>query len=233
MTTTTIADLGTILGVWAHPDDEAYLMAGTAMLAMRAGASVACVTATAGEAGETSDETRWPRARLTDIRRDEMRASLATLGIEDHEWLHLPDGGLAEMDQDAGTELVAGVVDRVRPDTILTFGVDGMTGHPDHITVGDWAETVARRKGGIRVLAATKTRSWYEEFPALAEVVFPDGGPCVDSEDVALEVELADELLDRKIEALRAQASQVTSLVDLVGEETYRTWNRLEYWVDR
>lgn len=43
-----IDDLGTILGVWAHPDDESYLMAGTALRAMARGSRVACVTATAG-----------------------------------------------------------------------------------------------------------------------------------------------------------------------------------------
>jgi LmbE family N-acetylglucosaminyl deacetylase len=62
-------ELGTILGVWAHPDDEAYLMAGTALLAAAAGSTVACVTATAGEAGESADEERWPPAQLGTIRR--------------------------------------------------------------------------------------------------------------------------------------------------------------------
>ncbi len=55
-------ELGTILGVWAHPDDEAYLMAGTALVAAAAGSTIACVTATAGDAGESADEDRWPRA---------------------------------------------------------------------------------------------------------------------------------------------------------------------------
>src|ERR671922_141060 len=39
-------DLGTILGVWAHPDDEAYLSAGLMARAVRNGSRVVCVTAT-------------------------------------------------------------------------------------------------------------------------------------------------------------------------------------------
>lgn len=60
-------------------------MAGTAMLAMANGSTVACVTATAGEAGETADEAIWPQRRLAELRREEMAASLAILGSADHE----------------------------------------------------------------------------------------------------------------------------------------------------
>lgn len=226
-------DLGTMLGVWAHPDDEAYLMAGTAMTAMDRGARVACVTATAGEAGETADEARWPQARLADIRRQEMADSLAVLGIDDHEWLHLPDGGLASIDPVRGGALLAATIDRVRPHTILTFGPDGMTGHPDHVAVGDWATRAVAESGlDIRVLAATKTQAWYDEFPAVTVEVFPDGGPCTVPGELAAEIEIDGELLDRKVRALAAQASQTAGLVGFMGEHDYRTWNRLEHWVD-
>jgi LmbE family N-acetylglucosaminyl deacetylase len=229
----TIDRLGTILGVWAHPDDEAYLMAGTAMSAMNRGARVACVTATAGEAGETADEGRWPQRDLARIRQQEMAASLATLGIEDHEWLHFPDGGLPGVDPERGTERIAAVIDRVAPDTILTFGPDGMTGHPDHVAVSDWASrAVAASGGGTRVLAATKTQEWYDEFPAATEAVFPDGGPCADPDRLAAAIEIDGEPLDRKFRALQVQASQTAGLIALMGETDYRQWNRLECWVD-
>lgn len=227
------ADLGTILGVWAHPDDEAYLMAGTTMLAMAHGSAVACVTATAGEAGETADEATWPQHRLAEIRRGEMEASLGVLGIDDHEWWHLPDGGLADVDVEHGIDLVMRALARVQPDTILTFGADGMTGHADHVAVGDWAVAGVRRSGrSIRLLAATKEPDWYEEFPDINKLVFPGGGPVTAAVDVALRVDLPDEVIDRKIDALRAQASQTTALLQLMGEAAYRRWLRTEYWVE-
>ncbi|HXV94036.1 MAG TPA: PIG-L family deacetylase, partial [Pseudonocardia sp.] len=51
-----LADLGTILGVWAHPDDETFLTAGLMALAREAGNRVVCATATRGERGTDDPE---------------------------------------------------------------------------------------------------------------------------------------------------------------------------------
>lgn len=77
-TTDDVAGLGTVLGVWAHPDDEMYLSAGIMAAAAEAGNRVVVVTATRGEQG-TDDPTRWPPARLAELRTREMAASLAVL----------------------------------------------------------------------------------------------------------------------------------------------------------
>ncbi|HWI05143.1 MAG TPA: PIG-L family deacetylase [Acidimicrobiales bacterium] len=227
--------LGTVLGVWAHPDDECYLMAGTALVAAAAGSYVACITATAGEAGATSDDDRWPRSRLASIRTQELGASLAVLGITDHTWLGLPDGGLASVDLASGVALIAEAVDRVRPDTVLTFGPDGMTGHPDHMAVGDWAERAVTEVMGdrCRVLAATKTPGWAEAFAAVNADVFESGPPCTPPDKLALEVRLSDDVLDRKLRALAAQLSQTAALAAWMGPATYRAWVAEEYWVRR
>ena len=52
------ADLGTVLGVWAHPDDEAYLSSGLMAAARDAGHRVVVATATYGERGSTSTTLR-------------------------------------------------------------------------------------------------------------------------------------------------------------------------------
>ena len=44
-------ELGNILGVWAHPDDEAYLTAGIMARAVRGGSRAVCVTAARGRGG--------------------------------------------------------------------------------------------------------------------------------------------------------------------------------------
>ena len=48
-----IRELGTILSIWAHPDDEAYLCGGIMAMATAADSQVVCVTATRGELGVT------------------------------------------------------------------------------------------------------------------------------------------------------------------------------------
>ena len=64
-------DLGSILGIWAHPDDEAWLSAGLMMQAIAAGHRVTCVTATKGEAGFPADDPRSVAERMA-IRESEL-----------------------------------------------------------------------------------------------------------------------------------------------------------------
>jgi LmbE family N-acetylglucosaminyl deacetylase len=89
-----ISDLGTVLGVWAHPDDETFLTAGLMALARAAGHRVVCATATRGEHG-TADPDRWPPARLGRLREYELAAALAALDVHEHTWLGFVDGGCA------------------------------------------------------------------------------------------------------------------------------------------
>src|SRR5690242_3321202 len=126
--------LGTILGVWAHPDDEAYLSAGLMASAVRDGRRVTCVTATRGELG-SFDEERWPTATMGKVREAELEASLRVLGVDDHRWLDYMDGSCKDVPEEEGIGRVVSLLDEVQPDTVLTFGPDGMTGHSDHKAV--------------------------------------------------------------------------------------------------
>ena len=67
----TIPALGTVLGVWAHPDDEAYCSAGLMALVRGQGGRVVVATATWGERG-TPDPDRYPPARMARLRRLEL-----------------------------------------------------------------------------------------------------------------------------------------------------------------
>ena len=83
-------DLGTILGIWAHPDDETYLTAGLMAQAVRDGRRVVCVTATRGEGG-SMDEERWPSATMGEVREAELMRCFEILGVTEHHWLDVPD----------------------------------------------------------------------------------------------------------------------------------------------
>jgi LmbE family N-acetylglucosaminyl deacetylase len=223
----------TLLGIWAHPDDEAYLSAGLMAEARRRGDRVVVVTATAGEHG-TDDPDRWPPDRLGRLRREELRASLARLDVHEHEFLGLPDGGCLDHD---GTGTMIRLIEDVRPDTIVTFGPEGMTGHPDHRAVSEWATTAWDASGRrSRLWYATLTPSFHAAWGELndriglwAEVERP---PCTEESFLARSVHLGEALLDQKVDALCAHASQTTPLQDLVGAETYREWWRTESFVD-
>jgi LmbE family N-acetylglucosaminyl deacetylase len=226
----------TLLGVWAHPDDEAYLSAGLMAAARRRGDRVVVVSATAGERG-TGEPDRWPPRRLAARRRHELRASLAALGVHEHQFLGFPDGGCHRVPRARGVERVAAVIRAVRPDTIVTFGPEGMTGHLDHQVVSAWTTEAWRAAGSdARLWYATLTPDFHERWGAVNDRVglwskdVPP--PSVDTADLACVLSLDGEVLDQKLAALRAHASQTTPLVALLGEETYRAWWRNEFFVD-
>lgn len=228
-------DLGTVLGVWAHPDDEAYLSAGLMALARDAGHRVVCVTATRGEHG-TDDPVRWPPPRLARRRELELRASLAALDVTEHHFLDYVDGTCARADAGPAVARLAAVMADVRPDTVVTFGPDGLTGHDDHRTVSAWA-TAARAVAAprARLLQATTTRAfadrWHDLHARLEVFLDPSLPLRTPPGRVALEIVLDRELADRKLVALRAQASQTDGLIAELGEDRYRAWWSTESFV--
>ena len=219
-----IAELGTILSIWAHPDDETYLAAGVMSAARDRGQHVVCVSLTAGEHG-TPDPRAWPPLRLGRRRTWEAAAAMAVLGVADHCIVGLPDGGLAEHDEE-GLAVVGHLLDDVRPDTILTFGPDGMTFHPDHQAVSGWVTAAwEERDRPCRLLYATSTVEHVARFGALYEEIgtyMTDERPTgVEPDELAVHVELSGCLLDRKLTALAAMASQTAELMAAVGPELF------------
>ena len=231
MSTSTSPRTGTLLGVWAHPDDEAFLSAALMADARRAGERVVVATATRGEQG-TSDPLSWPPDRLAALREREESRSLAALGVTEHRWLGHHDGELPEVRRAVAVDQVAGLIDEVRPDTIVTFGPDGMTGHPDHCAVSSWTTAAWRRSGHTgRLLYATTTESFADEFADLHDriPVFGPGLPVrTPAHGVDLTVALTAEHLVVKGRALRAQASQVRPLIEAVGDARFDDWFRNE-----
>jgi LmbE family N-acetylglucosaminyl deacetylase len=221
----------TLLGVWAHPDDEAYLSAGLMADFRRRGDRVVVVTATLGERG-TSDPDVWPPERLALHRQRELQRALAAVGVDDVRLLGFGDGECTWVD---GTALIAEHIADVAPDLIVTFGPDGMTGHPDHRAVSSWttdAWIAARPEATLwyATLGADFHRSWgalSDHVGLWAEQPEP---PCTADDDLALRLTLDIDLLDRKMAALQAHASQTTGLIEAVGLATYRQWWRTEYF---
>jgi len=219
-------DLGTILSIWAHPDDETYLCGGLMARAVRAGSRVVCVTATRGELGST-DGSRWPPGPpLAAVRTVEMDNALAALGVTEHHWLDYADGGCAAVpDDDAVTRLVD-VIEDVRPDTVLTFGPDGMTGHDDHISVSRWTTQACAAAAPAAMLGyATNTPEWLERFrPGMdsAGVFMGAEPPCTPREELVIHEVFDGDLLGAKLRAIRSMVSQVDALVDALGEEFLR-----------
>ena len=220
-------DLGSILAVFAHPDDEAYLAGALMAVAVDAGRRVVCVTATRGELGFPDDDPRSIDERKA-IREAELDASLDVLGVHEHLWLDYPDGGCAAVPVEEPVARLRSLMDEMQPDTVLTFGPDGGTCHPDHIAAGRWT-TLACRAASVTplLLYATNTPEWVERFEtavARDDVMMVDDVPfpTTPAEELAVLFVADDALTDRKLAALRSQASQVEPLVQQAGVDVYR-----------
>ncbi len=223
-----VPELGTILGIWAHPDDEAYLSGGLMAVARDSGARVVLVTATRGERG-TTDPVAWPPARLAEVRTAELARCLEHLGVREHHWLGFEDGSCPAVDETQAVASLCSLLDEVRPDTVLTFGPDGITGHPDHQAVSRWAGAAFRRAAppGSRLLHAAVGESRLARWGDLDERlgVYLPGYPVTTPEpQLAVDLVLDTGTAARKVRALAAQATQTAALIDALGADRYTAW---------
>jgi LmbE family N-acetylglucosaminyl deacetylase len=222
----------TMLGVWAHPDDEAYVSAGLMARFRQRGDRVVVITATLGQHG-TADPATWPPGRLAARREGELHASLAAVGVHELRLLGLVDGRCAEHDM---TDEIARHIDEIEPDLIVTFGPEGITGHPDHVAVHRWAtDARAEARPGAALWYPTFTPDFHRQWGELNERIglwadVPEP-PCTPRAHVVHSLTLPDHLMDLKFAALRAHESQTAPLIEMVGVSTYREWWRTESFV--
>lgn len=145
-----MAEVGGLLLVHAHPDDEAMSSGGIMARAITEGRRVDLVTCTGGEEGEIHDPTLDPgeaAPRLAEIRAAELACSLDALGdgaIRFHP-LGYRDSGMMgtepndrpdvfwQADLDEATRRLVAIVRSARPAVMISYDPNGNYGHPDHI----------------------------------------------------------------------------------------------------
>jgi len=121
-----------VLGLFPHPDDEAYAAGGLLAHCAAAGATVELLCATRGERGSDRTGTAAPGQALADLRARELEASCRALGIAAPVFLDLPDGQLAACRADAVAVLSRHIAQR-QPHLIVSLGPDGVYGNLDHL----------------------------------------------------------------------------------------------------
>lgn len=212
-----IKQLGNILGIWAHPDDETFTMGGIMAAAVKNGQHVACIAATRGEKG-VQDEKRWPAARLGQIRTDELIAAMKLLGVHDIGWLNYLDGECKDIPDAQAVEDIIYCIEKYQPDSILTFGKDGLTGHDDHKAVARWTKLAVKKCGSqAKVYNLIQTEAQYKamrkidrKFSIYFNIDKPD---TCSPDDCAICLTLDDECFDLKVEALKAMPSQYEAMM--------------------
>lgn len=124
-----------LMGIFAHPDDESFGMAGTMARATAAGHPVAIVCATRGEEGQIADPALATPANLGQVRERELRNACAAVGVDDVAFLNYIDGHLAEADPAEAIGRIVFHLRRFRPAVVATFDPKGGYGHVDHMAI--------------------------------------------------------------------------------------------------
>ncbi len=135
-----------LLGLFAHPDDE-QLMSGTFAKAAVEGIRTGLVCATRGEYGEIADPTLATPETLGHVRELELRAACAVVGIKylyfldykDSGWFDRPENqapdAFSNADPEEAVERLVRIIREFKPTVMVTFDPAGGYGHLDHVQI--------------------------------------------------------------------------------------------------
>ena len=194
----------TLLAVLAHPDDETFRPGGTLALLARRGVRVVVLTATRGEAGSCGDPPRCHPDELPLVRERELYCACAALGIEPPRLLNHRDGNLHRVDPEEIIAQILHVVHAVRPQAILSFGPDGLSGHPDHIAIGQLAAAAFHRAESVVALYTMAVPQSVAARLKMTQIhAVPDGR-------ITLTVDVSP-AWDAKLAAIRCHATQLSA----------------------
>lgn len=188
----------TFIGIFAHPDDEAFGPSGTiAMLSKENNVYLICATN-----GESASGV--PDPLLGKIRQEELRASAKILGVKDIFFLNYPDGELRNSIYHEVAEKIEKICEELCPQVIITIEPRGISGHIDHIFVSMVSSFVFQKTACIEEI-------WYHCISRKASLLvnnyfiyFPPG---YDNSEIDKTVDVSG-VLDEKIQAIKAHASQ-------------------------
>jgi len=136
----------TLLGVFAHPDDESFGPGGTLARYAAEGVHVHVIIATDGDAGSVTESHRNQTERtLAQVRSEELARAAVELGVTSIWNLPYRDSGMRgssdnehprALVQQPIHRLLAELIDyvrRLKPQVVITHDPYGGYGHPDHI----------------------------------------------------------------------------------------------------
>jgi LmbE family N-acetylglucosaminyl deacetylase len=225
----------TLMTVHAHPDDEASSTGGILARYSTEGVRTVLVTCTNGELGDDKDGAKpgdagHDEASVVVTRHRELEESCAILGVTDLELLGYHDSGMMGWPQNdaegcfwntpvaEAAGRLSELLERYRPQVVVTYDANGFYGHPDHIqahritvaalemtSIPDKLYFPGVPKSGLAEFRET-LRSADVEGPEVVDEDDWDFG--VDDELISATVDCTD-FAARKYAALAAHASQI------------------------
>ncbi len=191
----------TVIGIFAHPDDEALGPSGTlALLAQDHDVYLICVTS-----GEAAGRTHEEKLIIGEQRRNELLTSAKILGVKEVFFLGYEDGELKNNCYHQLADDISQKVEDLRPDTLMTFELRGVSGHTDHIAVAFITTFVFKRYSFLKKLMYYVTAKAKSEQRDDYFIYFPKG---YEREEVD-EIVNVEKVWETKVKAMHAHISQM------------------------
>jgi LmbE family N-acetylglucosaminyl deacetylase len=186
------------------------------------------ITATKGERG--AEAHGWHMEKTAVVREIEQQKALEALGIsyDTQRWLGYTDGELAESDGKQAVDKIAAQLYAFDPQTVITFGADGVTGHTDHRTISEWATKAFTLIGepNTQLLHISTPREWtYGSSKEMLDKIdfFYPGFPGIQKYDRReLSLSLPEDALQAKIASVMAHHSQYNHILPVFHEQQIR-----------
>ncbi|MAT39021.1 MAG: hypothetical protein CL946_05395 [Ectothiorhodospiraceae bacterium] len=125
-----------ILFIFPHPDDEAFTAGGTlARYGLSGDAEVHLYTMTRGEASRIVQLLKLSPDELARRREEEIQRSSEILGVASFRQGEYADKGMHLLDPRIIERDIEDYIRSIEPNVIVTFDVQGGSGHSDHIVV--------------------------------------------------------------------------------------------------
>jgi len=244
----------TLMAVHAHPDDEASSTGGVLATYSAEGIRTIVVTCTNGEFGDAPGGIKPgqpghdPEA-VAQLRLGELRQSVKILGVTDLELLGYHDSGMVEWDYKSRPDAFCNVpaaevtgrigtlIDKYRPQIVITYDDKGLYQHPDHVYASQMAQAAVAETGipDKLYLSTIRGSSWGKLREALREAgvevpemtLTDEQRAQVEATEAAITTTVdIRPVLSRKREALMAHASQIqdswfSKLPPELAEETF------------
>ena len=130
----------TAVCIFAHPDDEAFGPGGTIALLSQTH-DVYLICATRGESKYTALDEKKLHHSIEHVpalgmqRTEELQAAAKVLGIKQVFFLDFIDGTLSNNNYHQIATKILAIVEPLKPELLLTYEPQGVSGHIDHITM--------------------------------------------------------------------------------------------------
>lgn len=196
--------------VIAHPDDEAFGPGGTLAYFAKKGVKLHLICVTNGDAVGNKI--------LGATRREELIESAEILGISSIRFLDFVDGSLNNNLYHSIESRLKMELDTIKPDTLLTFDTNGVSGHLDHIAVASVTSKLFQELSYVKTILYYCETIGFKDMLGDYFVYVPEGYP-PEAIDWTLDVS---PVYETKLQAMKAHRSQAHDLKWILEKEKAR-----------